>query len=58
MQSDPIVKEVREAGAKLAAKAGNDVHRFFQNLRKSQKRYAKPLVRKPVPSGEMSHKSS
>ena len=48
MKPDPIVEEVREAGAKLAAKAGNNVHRFFQGLRRAQKRYGKPLVRKHV----------
>ena len=32
MKPDPIVKEVREAGARLAAKAGHDVHRFFENF--------------------------
>ena len=48
--ADPIVKEIREAGARLAAKAGNDVHRFFENLRKAGRRYGKPLVQKPVPS--------
>jgi len=49
MNPDPIVKEIREAGAKLAAKAGNDLHRFFENLRKAERGYGKPLVREPVP---------
>jgi hypothetical protein len=48
MEPDPIVKEVREAGAKLAAEAGYDVHRFFENLRKIEKTCDKPLVREPV----------
>jgi hypothetical protein len=48
MNPDPIVKEVREAGAKLAAEAGYDVHRFFENLRKIEKKCDKPLVREPV----------
>jgi len=48
MNPDPIVKEVREAGAKLAQEAGYDVHRFFQNLRKVEKKCDKPLVREPV----------
>ena len=47
MGFDPIVNEVREAGAKLAAEAGYDVHRFFENLRQAQKKYGKALVRKP-----------
>ena len=45
MNPDPIVKEVREAGAKLAAEAGYDVHRFFERLRQAEKKYGKPLVR-------------
>ena len=48
MQPDPIVKEMRDIGAKLAAEAGNDVHRFFENLRKAEKGYDKPLIHKPV----------
>ncbi len=48
MNSDPIVKEVREAGAKLAAEAGYDVHRFFENLREIQKECGKPLIREPL----------
>jgi len=48
MNPDPIVKEVREAGAKLAQEAGDDVYRFFENLREVQKKCRKPLVRKPV----------
>jgi hypothetical protein len=50
MNPDPIVKEVREAGAKLAAEAGYDVHRFFERLREAEKKYTKPLVRGPVAS--------
>lgn len=45
MNPDPIVREVREAGAKLAAEAGYDVHRFFENLRQAEKKYGKPVVR-------------
>jgi len=45
MDPDPIVKEVREAGAKLAAEAGHDVHRFFEKLREAKKQYGKLLVR-------------
>ena len=53
MNPDPIVKEVREAGAKLAADAGHDIHRFFENLREAEKAYGKRLVREPVTSGEV-----
>jgi hypothetical protein len=48
MNPDPIVKEVREAGAKLAAEAEYDVHRFFERLREDEKKYDKPPVREPV----------
>jgi len=48
MNPDPIVKEVRKAGAKLAAEAGYDVHRFFENLRETEKEYEKRLIRGPV----------
>lgn len=49
MNDDPTVKEVREAGAKLAEEAGYDVHRFFENLREIQRKYGKPQVRKLLP---------
>jgi hypothetical protein len=58
MNPDPIVKEVREAGAKMAAEAGNDVHRFFANLRRVEKKYGKPLVRKPAARYEGTGKST
>ncbi len=32
MDPDPIVKEAREARAKLPAEARYDVHRFFEKL--------------------------
>jgi hypothetical protein len=50
MKPDPIVKEAREAGAKLAAEAGYDVHCFFENLRQAERKYGKPLVRE-LPAG-------
>ena len=57
MKLDPIVAEVRKAGAKLAAKAGNDLHRFFENLRKAERRYKKPLVREAVQKYEATGKT-
>ncbi len=48
MNPDPIVKEVREMGAKLATEAEYDVHRSFENLRGIEKHCDKPLVREPV----------
>lgn len=56
MNSDPIVKEVREAGANLAAKAGYDVHRFFENLREAEKNYGKPLISEPPAGREATDK--
>jgi hypothetical protein len=52
MNLDPIVKEVRDAGAKLAAEAGYDVHSFFEKLRQAEKKYGKPLVRESPASYE------
>lgn len=46
MWNDPIVKEVRQAGAKLAEKANNDIHEFFENLRKSERNYPDKIVKK------------
>lgn len=48
MHTDPIVKEVREAGAKLAAEAGYEVHLFFENLRQAEKQYGNSLIREPI----------
>ncbi len=48
MTRDPIVSEVRKAGAELAGEAGNDTHRFFENLRATQKKYKSRLVGKEV----------
>ena len=50
MDPDPIVKEVREAGAKLAAEAGYDVHRFFENLREVEKKCDNPSFGNPLPN--------
>jgi hypothetical protein len=33
---DPIVEEVRQAGAEIARKSGNDLHRLCQHLRAAQ----------------------
>jgi len=45
MYDDPIVREVREAGAAMAAEADYDVHRFFENLRKLEKQFPVRLAR-------------
>ena len=46
MYEDPIVKEVREAGALLAKKSNYDVHKFFEQLRKTQKDHRNRLINK------------
>ncbi len=37
MWKDPIVEEIRDAGAKLAEECGYDLHAFADMLRKHQK---------------------
>jgi len=46
MWEDPIVREVREAGKKLEEKANRDLHTFFQNLRKNEKKLDHKVVSK------------
>jgi hypothetical protein len=55
MTKDPIVLDVRKAGAKLAEEAGNDTHCFFENLRSGQKKYGSRLVGKG--SVKVAHKA-
>lgn len=45
MYQDPIVKEVRKAGEKLAQKANYDVHTFFEDLRQTEIKYSDRIVR-------------
>lgn len=45
-QTDPIVEEVRDAGAKLCRQAGNDLQKFCQYLRKAERTHASRLVRR------------
>jgi hypothetical protein len=47
MWDDPIVREVREAGDKLAREAGYDLHEFCQRIVQHQSRYADRLVTLP-----------
>lgn len=44
MWKDPIVEEVREAGAKLAQECGNDVHLFAEMLRNHQEEANWPII--------------
>ncbi len=45
MWEDPVVKEVRQAAAQMAKKAKNDIHVFFENLRKAEADYQGKIVR-------------
>ncbi len=38
MWKDPIVEEVRKAGEELAKQANYDLHTFFENLRRNEKK--------------------
>ena len=46
MWKDPIVEEVRKAGAKLSEEAGHNLHQFCENLRKQQRAHTQRLVRR------------
>jgi hypothetical protein len=46
MWKDPIVEEVRDAGAKLAEKCGYNIHTFADMLRQHQKEINWPTVSK------------
>jgi hypothetical protein len=41
---DPIVEDTRLAGRQLASETGDDVHAFFERLRRAQQRYAPRVV--------------
>ena len=45
MWQDPIVKEVRKAGEKLAQKANYSVHTFFEDLRQTEIKYPDRIVK-------------
>ena len=47
MWDDPIVREVREAGDKLAREAGYDLHEFCERIARHQRQYADRLVTLP-----------
>lgn len=44
MWEDPIVEEVREAGANLAKECGYNLHTFADMLRRQQKQINWPIV--------------
>ena len=39
MKEDPIVKEVRAAGAKIARECGYDLHKMVLRFQRNEKRY-------------------
>jgi hypothetical protein len=46
MWEDPIVKEVREAGARIAKECDYDMHKFFELMRKHHRKSGKKTVTK------------
>lgn len=49
MWIDPIVQEVRDAGAELAKQANYDLHTFFQNLRDNEKKRNSKVISRIIP---------
>ncbi len=59
MWQDPIVKEIRRAGEKLAQKANYSVHAFFEDLRQTEIKYPDKIVKeitKPTKLSNIIHK--
>lgn len=46
MNTDPVVQEVRENGARIAEECGGDVHRMAECLRRKQETNAKRVRRR------------
>jgi hypothetical protein len=44
MWKDPIVDEVRKAGEQLAKEAKYDLHTFFENMRRNEKKRKVKIV--------------
>jgi hypothetical protein len=49
MWIDPIVQEVRDAGAELAKQAKYDLHTFFENLRNNEKQQNHKVISRNSP---------
>lgn len=47
---DPIVAEVREAGAEMAREANNDLHTLCERLREAERQHPERLLA-PPPAG-------
>ena len=45
MINDPIVEEVRKARQELFDQCGNDLHRYFEFIRESEKKHGDRLIR-------------
>ena len=45
--ADPIVEEVRKAGAEMAREAGYDLHLLCERLREAERRHPERLVIPP-----------
>ncbi len=55
MWKDPVVEEVRAAGKRIVADAGNNLHTLCERLREAEKGHQKRVVartpKKIVPAG-------
>lgn len=50
--TDPIVEETRARGRQLATAAGNDMHAYFEHLRRVQEHYAARVVDRIESAGQ------
>ena len=50
---DPIVAEVREAGAEMAREADNDLHTLCERLRAAERQHPERLLRIPREKGRL-----
>lgn len=55
MWKDPIVQEVRKAGEELAKQANYDLHVFFQNLRKNEKKRGYETYKRVTSKEKLKH---
>ncbi len=44
MSDDPIVEEIRAARAEIVSECGDDVHTFFECLRKREREHERDVV--------------
>jgi len=55
MWKDPIVEEVRKAREELARRANYDLHTFFENLRKNEKKRRNRVISRVKDEVKHSH---